>query len=282
MNTARWLLGFFVAMLMVGCQDSATEERADTPSPIQPDPEVPVPAQLSFETRTISDTTGCTDSSLMCLTLNISYPEAVDGPEELQYAVNYYLLATIGDQLKGYLDDKTKERELLPLVELVNASFVQMANEFTDEEHNWKIDIHSSIYYTNEKVIVLETRTQDFTGGAHGNRYVLYGNLARPGGDALTYADFVTDMNGFKTSAEVFFRDAQDLSHNAALEAYGYFFEDGVFQLPEQFAFTEKGLLFLYNTYEIGPYSMGIIEFTMPYEQLQGFVAADYLPTLDA
>lgn len=267
-----------MAVFFFSCQDSSTSESEGAPTTKEENPTPPAPAQLAYETRVINDTLGCTDSAYLCLTIHIAYPEAIEGPEELQYAVNYYLLATIGDQLKGYLSEKTSKRELLPLVELVKNTFTEMTSDIEEEEHNWQIDIQSTVTFTNDKLLVLETQTEDYTGGAHGNRYIIYGNLSKPGGDELSYSDFVADMDGFKASAEVSFRNAQELAPNADLEAYGYFFEDGVFQLPEQFAFTEDGLLLVYNTYEIGPYSMGIIQFTMPYEQLRDFVKGEYLP----
>jgi hypothetical protein len=44
------------------------------------------------------------------------------------------------------------------------------------------------------------------------------------------------------------------------------------FILPENFAFTSRGILFLYNQYEIKPYSSGLSTFLLPYEALRGII----------
>ena len=45
-----------------------------------------------------------------------------------------------------------------------------------------------------------------------------------------------------------------------------YFFGDS-FQLPENIGFSDEGVILLYNVYEIAPYSEGITEFTIPFEE---------------
>lgn len=46
-------------------------------------------------------------------------------------------------------------------------------------------------------------------------------------------------------------------------------------------ALTEKGLLFTYNPYEIAPYSVGIITFTIPYEQLRPYLTEEVQRLVD-
>ncbi len=58
----------------------------------------------------------------------------------------------------------------------------------------------------------------------------------------------------------------------AVLEEAGYFFDNGVYSLPSQFAVTEDGLLMFYNAYEAAAYVVGQISFTIPYESLEGVV----------
>ena len=46
-----------------------------------------------------------------------------------------------------------------------------------------------------------------------------------------------------------------------------YFFGKD-FQLPESIGFSDEGVIILYNPYEIASYSQGIIEFTIPYNEI--------------
>lgn len=49
------------------------------------------------------------------------------------------------------------------------------------------------------------------------------------------------------------------------------------FALTDNYSFTNQGVTFLYQHYEITPYVMGMPEFTIPYSQLKGVIKAEYL-----
>lgn len=60
--------------------------------------------------------------------------------------------------------------------------------------------------------------------------------------------------------AEIEFRMDKKIPPSEPLNEQGYFFENGQFRLNTNFAIMNKSLLFYYNAYEIGPYSMGPTE----------------------
>lgn len=49
------------------------------------------------------------------------------------------------------------------------------------------------------------------------------------------------------------------------------------FALSEEFYFDDKGLVMVYQPYELGSFAQGFIELTVPYESLQGVVRDEYL-----
>jgi hypothetical protein len=55
-------------------------------------------------------------------------------------------------------------------------------------------------------------------------------------------------------------------------EEVGYFFENQRFILNDNFVLTQKGIKFLFNVYEIKPYTAGITELEIPYEKLNGIL----------
>lgn len=57
-------------------------------------------------------------------------------------------------------------------------------------------------------------------------------------------------------------------SKNKDSQMEDYFFGKD-FQLPESIGFSDEGVIILYNPYEIASYSQGIIEFTIPYEEIE-------------
>ncbi len=50
------------------------------------------------------------------------------------------------------------------------------------------------------------------------------------------------------------------------------FFFGKDFQLPETIGYGDEGLIILYNPYEIASYSQGIIEFSIPYDDVSSFL----------
>jgi hypothetical protein len=56
-------------------------------------------------------------------------------------------------------------------------------------------------------------------------------------------------------------------------------FEDEVFHLPENVFFTDEGLLFHYNVYEISSYADGYQTFVIGYDQADLFLKKEYKPT---
>ncbi len=52
-------------------------------------------------------------------------------------------------------------------------------------------------------------------------------------------------------------------------------FEDGQFELNDNFEISEKGLTFLFNQYEIGPYAIGMPEIFIPYSKMKGLIKED-------
>ena len=59
---------------------------------------------------------------------------------------------------------------------------------------------------------------------------------------------------------------------NTNLEDEDVSLDEGTFQLPKNIGYSEDGIILLYNTYEIAPYSTGIIEFVIPFEEVNSLL----------
>jgi len=68
-------------------------------------------------------------------------------------------------------------------------------------------------------------------------------------------------MNAFKTVAEDYFND--QIADKKEL-----YFEPDNFVLPQNIGFNDTGVILLYNSYEVAPYSTGLTEFTIPFDDL--------------
>ncbi len=115
-----------------------------------------------------------------------------------------------------------------------------------------------------------------YLGGAHPNSYQTYLNFNRKTGELIQLEDITLDQEAVLNVAEQQFRTTYNLSPEDPLTKAGLFENELV--LPKNFAITNKGLIFLYNPYEIGPYAAGYYEFTIPWESLAGLVKRNYPP----
>jgi len=59
----------------------------------------------------------------------------------------------------------------------------------------------------------------------------------------------------------------------------GFYFEQDIFTLTDNFAITKEGLKFVYNPYEVAPYAFGQQEIIIPYTSLKEVIRKDGLLT---
>ena len=76
--------------------------------------------------------------------------------------------------------------------------------------------------------------------------------------------------------AELQFRESRDIPTGMNYNDAGYWFEDNAFVLPENFKYDPFGLEFVYNTYEIAPYSEGMITIRFDMADIENLIRPEY------
>jgi len=109
----------------------------------------------------------------------------------------------------------------------------------------------------------LETFTYSFTGGAHGNGYESHYLIDKKTGKTLGIGDFFTNEKKLNALVDSYFRKSIGISQNENLQDAGWFIE-GRLESNNNFYFTDKKVVFVYNSYEIGPYSAGAPNVEIP------------------
>lgn len=160
-------------------------------------------------------------------------------------------------------------------------AFLDAFNEFVEE--NSTTNVHSAWYKESSSKIILntplfltlQTSTQEYTGGAHGNQVTLFTVLDLERLKSLKLEDLVAtgQLKELCKIAERNFRKQEGLSDTSTLSK-DYFFEDGMFALNDNFGLTKDRLIIYYNEYEIKPYSEGITVLELPYEDISGTLNA--------
>ena len=182
------------------------------------------------------------------------------------------------------LDDEEVAKVINDDIKQVSADFLlrlqQMfsgANEYSADMADMGIDnalfamdLQVRDACVNGDVLSIVLEEYNVTGGAHGSslRYAL--NYDLNDGKRLTWEDISTDSTALsKTLKDYIVTQASSSKY----EDY-YFFDYYEDSLDSAFGddtwyFNNQGLTIIYNQYAIAPYAAGIIEFTMPLEDIE-------------
>jgi len=75
--------------------------------------------------------------------------------------------------------------------------------------------------------------------------------------------------------AEASFRRDHNLSPKESLSEESFNFPEDHFRLNDNFGLGQRDLVFLFNTYEIGPGAMGETQIRIPFQSLSGLLKVD-------
>lgn len=201
-----------------------------------------------------------------------------------------------------FLFDKVTKKAALPYQDSVNheiVKYVSIITSFESFDENAVIselffdnrlrefanyyesdsDDESTVLWSFEASIGIDDDYSDFcqisasnwsyTGGAHGNGHSTYFIKDKKTGAPLDLNDFINDIEELNLLAEVEFRKELELIPTANLEEEGFWFDNGKFVVNDNFYFEDESLVFLFNTYEIAPYSAGSIQFAIPIKKIE-------------
>lgn len=134
--------------------------------------------------------------------------------------------------------------------------------------------------YRSRHLTVIELNTwQYFTGAAHGITATQFLNWNNATGKVLGMADIL------QPGAHGRYEEALRAAHKRWLAANPDAQNDPAaydrlwpFQVSENFALTDSGLVVKYDSYQLAPYSHGQPELSIPYNDLQGILKAEYMP----
>ncbi|MFA6276445.1 MAG: DUF3298 domain-containing protein [Pedobacter sp.] len=166
----------------------------------------------------------------------------------------------------------------------IATSFVKGYDDFhlqnATSAQAWWLIIDIKVLHQTNNYIALQYINSDYSGGAHPNTSFSYLNYNPKTNVTLTLDSLVATNQHEKlvSIAEAIFRKDEKLSATEQLTGK-YFFRDDKFHLPENFYVSNKGLVFLYNPYEIKPYSEGITKLIIPFSALKGIAKPNTILT---
>lgn len=179
------------------------------------------------------------------------------------------------EELSYYFDEKERAK-LSPKLNVeffkeILRLYKEMYEENKFDDILWGVDEYFDIDNSYKEFVYLTRAAYDYSGGAHGNYLNNNYLFSKETGEQLFLADVINDFSKFKVLAEKNFRIQNEIPPKVSLEDYGFWFEKG-FEPSQNFYFSEKGMEFVYNPYEIGPYALGQVTFTIPKKDILPFL----------
>ncbi len=250
------ILFFAITLLFTACNNEKTKENNYAEDNISDTLVYTYDSVKVYSKNFIKDKNGFSDSTKATITYPVFKNDTLN---------NY-----IERKVTAYISEEEKQ---ISYQYLAN-SFVKGYDDFFSENketfQNWFLMIGISVLNQKKDYIALQYLHSDYSGGAHPNTNFFFINYNLKSNQPITLDSLINQSQKLQltTIGERIFRKNEKISAKANLQD-GYFFENGKFYLPENFYISDRGLVFLYNPYEIKPYVAGITKLLIPFADLK-------------
>lgn len=228
---------------------------------------------LRFETRRFERTLpGCGDPSRRpepCVSFHVSWPEAVDGSSaEARARINAAVLAAL-QPLEAPRGFEAEAEQWIHDYRRFHAEFPASGVTYFARRT-------ASVLFQSESLVTIETRTDEFRGGAEPESHRTFLNLAPRTGLSVELASLLEPgrEKDLARLAEWLFRQQRQIPAGSRLSEAGFVFEGDVFALPRHWGLSQAGMLLHYNAGEVAPPALGATTLLAPWNELRGIVSA--------
>ncbi|WP_076791279.1 DUF3298 and DUF4163 domain-containing protein [Chlorobium sp. KB01] len=202
----------------------------------------------------------------------VRYPHFSGGVKAdlINRAVHSYVADSTALSLEGA---KGKDISVEVLAEAFLRSYEAFRKERADEIP-WQFDLAGAVLLNRSGIVTIDISFYSFTGGAHGMSHTAYLVFDTRSGRRLELNDIF--LPGYERTlnelVESRFRQMKGLSKTDPLDGEEGGLVENVIRFNNNFAITDKGLIFLYNVYEIAPYVNGQTEIRLTWRELKGLL----------
>jgi len=241
------------------------------------------PQKINFEQIKISEKEGdCDDqNSDYCAEIIIEYPVfSIPEKKEIEKKINNFvrnemLIPIFDGNVISSFDD---------LVRYFFDEYRQFKTDIPDSYQEWLIERSGTVKFYNDDFISLAFSEYAYLGGAHPNYFTQLNVLELKNGNKITLEDMF--IAGYKPIlneiVEEEFRKLNELGEHEDLDEAGFWFDDNRFSVNDNFALSDDGLTFYYNSYEITAYAFGPTELIVPLAEIgdlikEGGVLAEFM-----
>ncbi len=187
-------------------------------------------------------------------------------------------LSDFSISILNYTDENLPD-SIPAAVEEFNDQYKELKEKFPESIMPWEATIKGEVSHNNSKIISFVFDSYIYTGGAHGYGSTSFLNFDLQTGEELEAEALFKDLKEFTDFVEVIFREQNDLQPSDNINSSGFMFEGDVFHLPASVGFDQKGIVLIYNPYEIASYADGQTEIRIPLEKAEPYILPKWLNT---
>lgn len=228
--------------------------------------------EFRTEKTEISENFALMDGRADSLYISVSVEYPISGQnEDARLKMSTAITASLfGEEYSGmqpeaaacsYRDDLAEEyrAENLPLAE---------SEEFQDATFQWADDISGHFCPASDGLVSYVVFHHSYRGGAHGITSEISYNFDLKTGEPVEETDFFTA--GYETRLTRMLTARLPEALESPADTSMMFLKE--IEPNGNFIISDKGVTYIYNHYEIAPYSMGIIRITIPREDLDDII----------
>lgn len=209
--------------------------------------------------------------------ISFTYPQKFKSEDDLARLQQIFIGTFFGDKKydtlspKKAFDDYLTEYRL-SYKELLNSYRTdkkKLENSSTPSWYWYSLNLKNRVLFQNDSLISYEVNRADYSGGAHGSLTISYYNIDLRSLTTMTEEDlFVPNYKKKLTKIIV-----KQLMQQYKVTTPQGLIEKGFFDVNEiypnnNFRLDKEGVHYIYNQYEIAPYSMGALDVSIPYSEL--------------
>ena len=188
--------------------------------------------------------------------------------------ISYYLFGKRTTDVRGamihFIDS------IIDVFKEDNKEQIKYAKEEGVEPRNidYEYIINTEVHYGNHRDIIGHfIKTYQYTGGAHGGTFITCRNYRLEDGSVVTLDNYFKP--GYKEVLipilEKKLLEYAECSSRDELDEHGYFSNEPMF-VPENFEIHQDTIDFIYNQYDIAPYSTGITTLSVSNDEIRSII----------
>lgn len=196
--------------------------------------------------------------------VEINIPMALGESHSIE-KINTAIENKVISSLNTFDTDHTGRTTITENINLFNKQFESFKADFPESNQVWEAQIDGELMFQSDEIISISITSYINTGGAHGNLNITFLNFNAKTGDLIPVNELFNNLEAFKKVVKPYFLRSIKDKEVTTNKIEG-------FTLPKNIALNDEGIILLYNPYEIAPYSTGIIEFIVPFEEINSFL----------